>query len=87
MGIKKAWRTYLLSIPRVEALAIAYQSRTDNVRAHADMKIIAVHNSQRQPYIGLHPAGHNNGRQGNGTRIDIVIPGASTVAVFKTLIV
>jgi len=28
-----------LSIPRTEALAIAYYCRTDNVRAHADMKI------------------------------------------------
>jgi len=27
----------LLSIPRSEALAIAYFGRTDNVRAHADM--------------------------------------------------
>lgn len=26
VGIKKTWRTYLLSIPRNEALAIAYQS-------------------------------------------------------------
>ena len=29
----------LLSIPRTKALAIAYLSRTDNVRAHADMKL------------------------------------------------
>ena len=31
----------LLSIPLSEALAIAYYCRTDNVRAHADMKIMS----------------------------------------------
>ncbi|WP_270702738.1 hypothetical protein, partial [Bacteroides xylanisolvens] len=36
---KKERGIVLLSIPHTEALPTAYQSRTDNVRAHADMKI------------------------------------------------
>ena len=44
--------TYLLSIPPIEALAIAYYCRTDNVRAHADMKIQSKWNRYKKM---LHP--------------------------------
>ena len=39
---KKERGIVLLSIPLPEALAIAYCCWTDNVRAHADMKIMSV---------------------------------------------
>ena len=78
--IKKAWnRPVVYSTSR--GSSIAYLSRTDNVRAHADMKIHAV----RFIYTNTHCAlmgtmvacsePHGN---------DIITPGASTVATFKT---
>jgi len=33
---KKAWRSYLLPVPRLEALALAHSVRTSNARTHAD---------------------------------------------------
>ena len=65
-----------LSILHTEALPTAYQSRTDNVRAHADMIIATV----KRPISnnGLCPKGYNLCLQGlHG--IDIITPGTSTV--------
>ena len=72
----------LLSIPRTEALAIAYYCRTDNVRAHADMIILpvrSVYTTTHCTYKGTmiaHREPHRN---------DIITPGTSTVAKFKTI--
>ena len=67
--------------PTYQGSCIAKSSWTDNVRAHADMKIASV----KRPiqHITLHPKGHNLCLQGlHG--IDIITPGTSTVATFKT---
>ena len=67
-----------MSIPRSEALAIAYFGRTDNVRAHADMNTLSQQNQAKTIILLLEKETIHVSMNHQGS--NIITPGASTVA-------
>ena len=80
---KKSVESYLLSIPHIEALPLPNPVEQTTSEAHADMNIhFAVRDLYKQH--DLYPKWYNPCLQGLTGLIDIITPGTSTVATFKT---